>query len=130
MKAGRAAAPAASRNTVRRERVMMHPFATSRRPLAYRDKQRMGRTIMFSRRQLLTGTAATGLTLATQRLVPARAHGKRLIVDSQIHMWPANRPDRPWVPGAKPQIPEPMTIERVVPMIDEAGVDRVVIVPP
>ena len=55
---------------------------------------------------------------------------RRLIVDAQIHMWPPNRPDRPWVAGAQPQIPEPFTIERVVPMIDEAGVDRVVIVPP
>jgi predicted TIM-barrel fold metal-dependent hydrolase len=45
-------------------------------------------------------------------------------------MWKANTPDRPWVPGTRPQLPEPMTIERVVPMIDDAGVDRVVIVPP
>jgi predicted TIM-barrel fold metal-dependent hydrolase len=58
------------------------------------------------------------------------ARPRRLIVDAQIHMWPANTPERPWVPGARPQLPEPFTIERVVPMIDEAGVDRVVIVPP
>jgi predicted TIM-barrel fold metal-dependent hydrolase len=58
---------------------------------------------------------------------PAR---KRLIVDAQIHMWPANTPERPWAAGTQPQLPEPFTIERVVPMIDEAGVDRVVIVPP
>jgi predicted TIM-barrel fold metal-dependent hydrolase len=45
-------------------------------------------------------------------------------------MWKASTPDRPWVPGAKPQLPEPFTIERLVPMMDEAGVDRVVIVPP
>ena len=45
-------------------------------------------------------------------------------------LWPANRRDRPWVAGAKPQLPEPFTIERVVPMMDEAGVERVVIVPP
>jgi predicted TIM-barrel fold metal-dependent hydrolase len=45
-------------------------------------------------------------------------------------MWKASAPDRPWVPGTRPQLPEPMTIERVVPMIDAAGVDRVVIVPP
>jgi len=55
---------------------------------------------------------------------------RRVIVDSQIHMWPANTPERPWVAGAKPQLPEPFTIERVVPMMDETGVDRVVIVPP
>jgi predicted TIM-barrel fold metal-dependent hydrolase len=45
-------------------------------------------------------------------------------------MWPANTAERPWVAGAMPQLPEPFTIERVVPLIDEAGVDRVVIVPP
>jgi predicted TIM-barrel fold metal-dependent hydrolase len=85
---------------------------------------------MLTRRQFLTGTTATGVALAMDRIAPARADSKRLIVDSQIHMWPPNRPDRPWVAGAKPQIPEPMTIERVVPMIDGAGVDRVVVVPP
>jgi len=86
---------------------------------------------MLSRRQFLIGTAATGVTLAVQRIQPLVAQpAKRMIVDSQIHMWKANTPDRPWAPNTRPQIPEPMTIERVVPMIDEAGVDRVVIVPP
>ena len=87
---------------------------------------------MLSRRKFLSGTLGTGLALATQRSGPALAQprSRRLIVDAQIHMWPANTPERPWVPGARPQIPEPMTIERVVPLIDEAGVDRVVIVPP
>jgi len=85
---------------------------------------------MLTRRRFLIGTAGTGLALATQRFQPAGGQPRRLIVDSQIHMWPANRPDRPWVPGAQPQLPEPFTIERVVPMLDEAGVDRVVIVPP
>jgi predicted TIM-barrel fold metal-dependent hydrolase len=69
--------------------------------------------------------------LATERAVPAAADSRRLIVDSQIHLWAANTPERPWVRGAAPpQLPEPFTIERVVPMLDEAGVDRVVIVPP
>ena len=38
----------------------------------------------------------------------------------------------PTVPGfrAVAQLPEPFTIEKLVPMMDEAGVDRVVIVPP
>src|SRR5262249_36319138 len=31
---------------------------------------------------------------------------------------------------ARPQLPEPFTIERALPMMDEAGIDRVVIVPP
>ena len=34
------------------------------------------------------------------------------------------------MPGRKPQLPEPFTIEKLVPLMDEAGVDRVVIVPP
>src|SRR3954452_8539330 len=85
--------------------------------------------MFLSRRQFLTGTAATGLALATPLSTFAQPAKKRLIVDSQIHMWKANTPDRPWF-SPRAQLPEPMTIERVVPMLDEAGVDRVVIVPP
>ncbi|MGB7948274.1 MAG: amidohydrolase family protein [Candidatus Binatia bacterium] len=55
---------------------------------------------------------------------------RRLIVDSHVHMWKAATPERPWVPGTRPQLPEPFTIERIVPLMDEAGVDRVIIVPP
>ena len=55
---------------------------------------------------------------------------KRVIVDSQVHLWKAESPDWPWLPGFPPQLPEPMTIERLLPMMDEAGVDRVVVVPP
>ena len=54
----------------------------------------------------------------------------RMIVDAQAHLWKAESPDWPWVPGRKPQLPEPFTIEKLLPMMDEAGVDRVVIVPP
>jgi predicted TIM-barrel fold metal-dependent hydrolase len=89
---------------------------------------------MLTRRRFLSGTLGTGLALSLPGARPAWAQQpqprRRIIVDSQIHMWKANTPDRPWVPGATPQIPEPMTIERVLPMIDAAGVDRVVIVPP
>src|SRR5437016_1674517 len=86
---------------------------------------------MLSRRRFLVGTATTGFAFAAQRLNPAVAQQarKRLIVDAQIHMWKANTPDRPWF-APRAQLPDPMTIERVVPMLDEAGVDRVVIVPP
>ena len=55
---------------------------------------------------------------------------KRLIIDAQVHLWKAQSPDWQWVPGLVPQLPEPFTIEKLVPMMDEAGVDRVVIVPP
>jgi len=85
---------------------------------------------MPSRRSFLTGTAATGAALATQHMASVVAQPKRVIVDSQVHLWTANTQERPWLPGAKPQLPEPFTIERVVRLMDEAGVDRIVIVPP
>jgi predicted TIM-barrel fold metal-dependent hydrolase len=72
-----------------------------------------------------------GAALATSaqqaRTQPA---SRRMIVDSQVHLWKASSADWPWNPGARPQLPEPFTIERALPMMDEAGVDRVVIVPP
>jgi predicted TIM-barrel fold metal-dependent hydrolase len=54
----------------------------------------------------------------------------RAIIDAQAHLWKAESPDWPWVPGRKPQLPEPFTIERLLALMDEGGVDRVVIVPP
>ena len=54
----------------------------------------------------------------------------RMIVDAQVHLWKAESDDWKWVPGRKPQLPEPFTIEKLVPLMDEAGVDRAVIVPP
>jgi predicted TIM-barrel fold metal-dependent hydrolase len=89
--------------------------------------------LVLSRRTFFRRAMGGALVLGGE--YPAAAQGpqgrpRRIIVDSQIHMWPANRPDRPWVAGTRPQLPEPFTIERVVPMIDEAGVNRAVIVPP
>ncbi|MCS7001713.1 MAG: amidohydrolase [Dehalococcoidia bacterium] len=53
-----------------------------------------------------------------------------MIIDAQIHLWPPNTPDRPWAPGQAAHLPEPMTAERFVPMMDAIGVDRAVIAPP
>jgi predicted TIM-barrel fold metal-dependent hydrolase len=53
-----------------------------------------------------------------------------MIVDAQVHLWKANTPDRPWLPNRVAQLPKPFTVEQLVPMMDEAGVDRAVIVPP
>ncbi len=55
-----------------------------------------------------------------------------MIVDSQIHLWAPETPDKPWDPGAKlrAHLPEPLTWQKFVPMMDEAGVDRAIIVPP
>src|ERR1700680_243157 len=90
-----------------------------------------GRMVMLTRRKFIGTTLVTGATLATgaQQSRPQPA-SKRTIVDAQVHFWKANSPDWPWDPGVTPQLPEPFTIERALPMMDEAGVDRVVIVPP
>src|SRR6266478_10118293 len=86
---------------------------------------------MQTRRSFVIGTLGVGAVLATQgpHKVAGQAN-RRLIVDAQVHLWKAESPDWKWVPGLQPQLPEPFTIERLVPMMDEAGVDRAVIVPP
>jgi predicted TIM-barrel fold metal-dependent hydrolase len=83
---------------------------------------------VLSRRHFLTSAAAAAVATATTR---GAAAPKRLIVDAQVHLWLANTPDRPWANGAtRAQLPEPFTIERLVPLMNEAGVDRAVLVPP
>ncbi len=99
---------------------------------------KMGRTpsvteedAMLSRRHFLNTMIGTGAALAAQGRQRAAAQvDRRMIVDAQVHLWKAESDDWKWVPGLVPQLPEPFTIERLVPMMDEAGVDRVVIVPP
>ena len=85
---------------------------------------------MMTRRKF-GATLVAGAALAASAQ-PARPQpgSKRMIIDAQVHLWKANSPDWPWVSDARPQLPEPFTIERALPMMDEAGVDRVVIVPP
>src|SRR5262249_47304937 len=94
--------------------------------------QSQGRNeLMLSRRNFLTSTIAAGAALATH--VPQKVSAqvdRRMIVDAQIHLWKAESEDWKWVPGAQPQLPVPFTIERAISMMDEAGVDRAVIVPP
>ena len=86
---------------------------------------------MLSRRSFLNTTIGASAALATQSARRAAAQvGRRIIVDAQVHLWKAESEDWKWVPGLTPQLPEPFTIERLVPAMDEAGVDRVVIVPP
>src|SRR6059058_5291142 len=86
---------------------------------------------MQTRRSFVIGSLGAGAVLATQRPHKAAAQvNRRLIVDAQVHLWKAESPDWKWVPGLAPQLPEPFTIERLVPMMDEAGVERAVVVPP
>jgi len=85
----------------------------------------------LSRRNFLGATLGAGAVVAGARPQPAAAQATgRMIVDAQVHLWKAESPDWKWVPGLKPQLPEPFTIEKLVPMMDEAGVNRVVVVPP
>jgi predicted TIM-barrel fold metal-dependent hydrolase len=83
---------------------------------------------MLSRRQLVSGAVAAGAALASHKSTAQGA--RRTIVDAQVHLWKAETEDWKWVPGMKPQMPEPFTIEKLMPLMDEAGVDRVVVVPP
>jgi predicted TIM-barrel fold metal-dependent hydrolase len=53
-----------------------------------------------------------------------------MIIDSQVHIWLADRPNRPWQPGAKAQLPQPFSAEDMIARMDEGGVDAAVIVPP
>ncbi len=53
-----------------------------------------------------------------------------LIVDSQVHIWAANTPERPWAENAKPHRPEPFGKNELLAEMKAAGVDRVVLVPP
>jgi predicted TIM-barrel fold metal-dependent hydrolase len=54
------------------------------------------------------------------------------IVDSQVHIWGADTPDRPWPPGraAEAQKPYPIARETLLFQMDLAGVRRMVLVPP
>lgn len=65
-----------------------------------------------------------------------------LIIDTQVHLWEAHRPDRPWpaeeinrpvfvaTPGARPHREEPLQDKEFLATMDAAGVQRAIIVPP
>ena len=59
-----------------------------------------------------------------------------MIVDAQIHVWQADCPERPWPRSgadgrtAIPQRPDPLTAPEAIAAMDDAGVDRAILVPP
>ena len=53
-----------------------------------------------------------------------------LVVDSQVHIWGADTPQRPWPKRAPAQRPIPLGADDLLREMNEAGVDRVIIVPP
>jgi predicted TIM-barrel fold metal-dependent hydrolase len=54
------------------------------------------------------------------------------ITDAQVHVWMPESADRPWPQGgaARAQLPYALTYQRLLAMMDEAGVDRAILVPP
>lgn len=58
------------------------------------------------------------------------------IVDSQVHIWKEETPERPWVPGSRERMKanghrlEPFTYEECIELMDKGGVNRALIVPP
>jgi L-fuconolactonase len=54
------------------------------------------------------------------------------IIDSQVHIWAENTPERPWAPNmeGRAHLPEPLTADRLLAMMDQAGVDAAILVPP
>ncbi len=55
-----------------------------------------------------------------------------IIADSQVHIWGADSPERPWPPGRAQQAHRPQAFSKddLLREMDAAGVGRVVIVPP
>ncbi|MEP7070432.1 MAG: hypothetical protein ABI789_14380, partial [Usitatibacter sp.] len=51
------------------------------------------------------------------------------IVDSQVHIWGANTPARPW-PARAHSHGESLAAAKVLVEMDAAGVERAIIVPP
>ncbi len=58
------------------------------------------------------------------------------IVDSQVHIWKEETPDRPWIAGARERMKlnghrlEPFTYQECIELMDQAGVNRALILPP
>ena len=52
------------------------------------------------------------------------------IIDSQVHVWPADRPDRPLLRDGQGRENSPYRYEQLLADMDRAGVDCAILVPP
>jgi len=52
------------------------------------------------------------------------------ITDAQVHIWKANSPERPWLPGVGSHRSSPLEKDELLREMDVAGVARAVLVPP
>ena len=62
------------------------------------------------------GIGAAEPAVCAERMRP-RQRRKAPVVDAQVHLWKAASAE-PWVPGIKPQMPEPFTIEKLVALME------------
>ena len=55
-----------------------------------------------------------------------------IIIDAQVHIWPTESADRPYVreDASKPHRPIPLTYDSLLEEMKTAGIDRVILVPP
>lgn len=53
-----------------------------------------------------------------------------MIIDSQVHIWGPNTPERPWAEKASAHMDEPLTAAKLNTLMDEAGVTHAILVPP
>ena len=55
-----------------------------------------------------------------------------IIIDSQVHIWGPETPEKPYVTedASKPHRPVPLTHEELLREMDAAGVQRCICVPP
>lgn len=52
------------------------------------------------------------------------------IIDSQVHIWAKSTPERPWPDRHTPHKPNPITAEVLLKDMNNAGVDKAILVPP
>src|ERR1700722_7938270 len=54
------------------------------------------------------------------------------IIDAQVHIWVPKTPDRPWPKGgaARAHLPDALDYTRLLAMMDAAGGDRAILLPP
>ena len=53
-----------------------------------------------------------------------------MIIDSGVHIWLPEGPDRRWMPGRTAHLPEPLTYQKFSAIMDASGVGHAILVPP
>ena len=101
----------------------------------------VGPVTVGPQRPITSGNGVDGHRRAHHRRTQAPARHRKVvisvfIVDSQVHIWKEETPDRPWIQGARERMrlnghrEAAFTYQECVALMDEAGVDRALILPP